>query len=44
MLDQYYGPKELDMVEFSKYLDMHWVVYSYDPTEEFPMEEKLDEV
>ena len=42
ILDQYYGPKVLDMVEFNKYLDMHWVVYSYDPTAEFPIEDEIE--
>ena len=44
ILDQYYAPKDLDMEEFNKYLDMHWIVYSYDPTAEFPVEEILDRI
>ena len=43
-MDEWYAPYDIDLVEFNKYLDMYWAVYSYDPTEENPEEILLEEI
>ena len=40
-LDDFYTPIDLDMDEFRKYIDLYWIVYSYDPRVEYPEEELL---